>query len=135
MSGPILYFSEGFASLPRPPLCSRYCTVAMGLLPVPRLCGQCRGGLPAAAGPIWSPEPAAAAQPPGGPADVPRAWEWGFRPIQVHGHRRHSAAGGAGGAAGSGAFGSILPSLSAPAVSSVHTDPPSLSPPDKCAHK
>lgn len=97
MSGPILYFSEGFASLPRPPLCSRYCTVAMGLLPVPRLCGQCRGGLPAAAGPIWSPEPAAAAQPPGGPADVPRAWEWGFRPIQVHGHRRHSAAGGAGG--------------------------------------
>lgn len=108
------------------------------LLPAPRLCGAVPGR--AARRGRTHLEPRAllpAAQPLGGPADVPRAWEWGFRPLQVHGHRRHSAAGGGGGggAAGSGAFGSILPSLSAPAVSSVHTDPPSLSPPDKCAHK
>lgn len=133
---PSCIFPRALPLFPDPRCAPATVRLLWGCSPCRGYAGQCRGGLPAAAGPIWSPEPAASAQPPGGPADVPRAWEWGFRPIQVHGHRRHSAAGGAGwGAAGSGAFGSILPSLSALAMSSVHTDPPSLSPPDKCAHK
>lgn len=50
-------FSEGFASLPRPPLCCCYCTVAMGLLPVPRLCGAVPGRAARRPGPICTPSP------------------------------------------------------------------------------
>lgn len=108
MSGPILYFFRGLCLSSQPPAvplllyrCHGTCSPRRGNA------GQRWGGQSATAGPIWSPPAPLPAAPAGGPADVPRAWEWGFRPFQVHGHRRHSAARGA---AGSGAFGSILPS-------------------------
>lgn len=66
--------------------------------------GPCRGYAGSAGeGRRPRPGPSGAPRPlpqPAGPAGVPRAWECGFRPIQVHGHRRHSAAGGAGGVSG-----------------------------------
>ena len=86
------------------------------------------------AGPIWSPEPRCR-QPSrsAAPLTCRGPGNGAFGPSKF------TATGGIqlpeGRAVGSGAFGSILPSLSAPAVSSVHTDPPSLSPPDKCAQK
>jgi len=67
------------------------------VLPAPRLCGAVPGRAARRGRTHLEPRaPLPAAQPLGGPADVPRAWEWGFRPLQVHGHRRHSAAGGEG---------------------------------------
>lgn len=145
---PSCIFPRALPLFPDPRCAPATVPLLWDVLPAPRLCGAVPGRAARLGRTHLEPRaPLPAAQPLGGPADVPRAWEWGFRPLQVHGHRRHSAAGegrrggvggegeGGGGQRDLGRLAPFSPSLSAPAVSSVHTDPPSLSPPDKCAHK
>ena len=94
---PSCIFPRALPLFPDPRCAPATVPLLWDVLPAPRLCEAVPGRAARHGRTHLEPRaPLPAAQPLGGPADVPRAWEWGFRPLQVHGHRRHSAAGGGG---------------------------------------
>lgn len=94
---PSCIFPRALPLFPAPRCAPATVPLLWDVLPAPRLCGAVPGRAAHRRRTHLEPRaPLPATQPLGGPADVPRAWEWGFRPLQVHGHRRHSAAEGGG---------------------------------------
>lgn len=128
---PSCIFPRALPLFPDPRCAAATVRLLWGCSPSRGYAGQSRGGLPAGPDPSGAPSPLPQPSRPTcrGPGNG------AFGPSKFTATGGIQLPEGRGGAAGSGAFGSILPSFSAPAMSSVHTDPPSLSPPDKCAHK
>lgn len=124
LSGPILYFSEGFASLPSPPLCRCYCTVAMGRAPrAAAMRGSAGEGRAPRPDPSGAPQPRCRQHPRAAPLTCRGPGNGAFGPSKF------TATGGIQLPGGQRDPGRLAPfslplRLSAAAVSSAHTDPP-----------
>nr|XP_038023965.1 uncharacterized protein LOC110353098 [Anas platyrhynchos]XP_038023966.1 uncharacterized protein LOC110353098 [Anas platyrhynchos]XP_038023967.1 uncharacterized protein LOC110353098 [Anas platyrhynchos] len=121
---PSCIFSEGFASLPSPPLCRCYCTVAMGRAPrAAAMRGSAGEGRAPRPDPSGAPQPRCRQHPRAAPLTCRGPGNGAFGPSKF------TATGGIQLPGGQRDPGRLAPfslplRLSAVAVSSAHTDPP-----------
>lgn len=119
-----VFFSEGFASLPSPPLCRCYCTVAMGRAPrAAAMRGSAGEGRAPRPDPSGAPQPRCRQHPRAAPLTCRGPGNGAFGPSKF------TATGGIQLPGGQRDPGRLAPfslplRLSAAAVSSAHTDPP-----------